>query len=139
MARPKGVKNKPAETAAEFNYEDSDAIYQAVMSKGAIQDEVDLVMSNFDEPIVINKAVSPVGAGVANTLAAAQPSLIYLVEGKVRLDQDGSTPIVADQRRIVNATSADEALAKFVNYFSGMSNPIQRYTVVQAGASETIL
>jgi hypothetical protein len=66
-------------------------------------------------------------------------SSTYLVEGKVRLDQDGNSPVFADQRRIVNAANVDEALSKFVNYFTSMSNPTQRYTVVQAAASETIL
>jgi hypothetical protein len=66
-------------------------------------------------------------------------SSTYLVEGKVRLDQGGDPPVIADQRRIVNAANVDEALSKFVNYFTSMSNANQRYTVVQAGASETIL
>lgn len=135
MARPKGVKNKTAETPTEFNYEDSDALYQTVMSTGAaapIRDEVDLATGGYTAPVQVNvpPSVQP---------ARGQASLLYLVEGKVRLDQDGSTPIVADQRRIVNATSIDDALAKFVNYFSAMSNPVQRYTVVQAAAAEAIL
>lgn len=135
MARPKGVKNKTAETPTEFNYEDSDALYQAVMSRGAevqVRDEVDLATGGYTAPIQVN--VPPPVAPVRG-----QASLLYLVEGKVRLDQDGSPPIVADQRRIVNATSIDDALAKFVNYFSAMSNPVQRYTVVQAAAAEAIL
>ena len=137
MARPKGVKNKTAETPVEFNYEDSDALYQNVMSSGAvapIRDEIDLALSTEAQPVQMNVPVM-----TAPIVAKTAPSLIYLVEGKVRLDQDGSTPIVADQRRIVNAANVDEALSKFVNYFTSMSNPVQRYTVVQAAASETIL
>ena len=135
MARPKSTKNKTAETPTEFNYEDSDALYQTVMSTGAaapIRDEVDLAMDGYTAPVQVNvpTPAAPVQGYV---------SLLYLVEGKVRLDQDGSPPIVADQRRIVNATSIDDALSKFVSYFSAMSNPVQRYTVVQAAAAEAIL
>lgn len=136
MARPKSVKNNPAPAPTEFNYEDSDAIYQSVMSNGAvapIRDEIDLALQA-PEQVVYAQPVTGV-----NPALVQSPSLIYLVEGKVRLDQDGSPPIVSDQRRIVNAANVDEALRKFVNYFTSMSNPIQRYTVVQAGASETIL
>ena len=136
MARPKGVKNKSTDDSVEFNYEDSDALYRHVMSTGAaasgpMRDEIDLALQTA-EPVVYTAAPAP-------AVFAQSPSLIYLVEGKVRLDQDGSPPIVADQRRIVNAANVDEALNKFVNYFVGMSNPIQRYSVVQAAASETIL
>lgn len=137
MARPKGTRNKTADTPTEFNYEDSDALYQNVMSSGAvtpIRDEIDLALSTETQPAQVNVPVM-----TAPNIARPAPSLIYLVEGKVRLDQDGSTPIVADQRRIVNAANVDEALSKFVNYFTSMSNPVQRYTVVQAAASETIL
>jgi hypothetical protein len=140
MARPKGSKNKTEgayEPTAEFNYDDSDVLYQQVMSQGA-------VAPAFEDPA---NAVSEITARhevVAAPTAAAAPTPVatsstFFVEGKVRLDQDGNSPVFADQRRIVNAASADEALSKFVSYFTGMSNASQRYTVVQAGASETIL
>jgi hypothetical protein len=138
MARPKGVKNKTADAPVEFNYEDSDALYQNVMTSGAVapvRDEVDLAMVTHAAQLQVNVPATT----APNVAKVVSPSLIYLVEGKVRLDQDGSTPIVADQRRIVNAANVDEALSKFVNYFTSMSNPVQRYTVVQAAASETIL
>lgn len=134
MARPKGSKNKPAAAPTEFNYEDSDALYQQVMTTGAtapIRDEVDLVVINFDEPPPANITAPP-------GMLPSNAQQIFLVEGKVRLDQDGTTPIVADQRRIVMASNIDEALAKFVKYFTSMSNPVQRYTVVQASGSEAI-
>ena len=57
MARPKGVKNKTAETPTEFNYEDSDALYQAVMSRGAevqVRDEVDLATGGYTAPVQVN-------------------------------------------------------------------------------------
>jgi hypothetical protein len=133
MARPKGSKNTTTEAqqpTSEFNYEDSDALYQQVMSKGAVApalenpaNVVDDITARYDIA-----AVAPVAT-----------SSTFLVEGKVRLDQDGNSPVFADQRRIVNAANVDEALSKFVNYFANMSSATQRYTVVQAAASETIL
>lgn len=138
MARPKGSKNKtvePLQPAAEFNYEDSDALYQQVMSRGA-------VAPAFEDPANVVEDITArydVGAVLAPVVPPIAASTIFLVEGKVRLDQDGNSPVLADQRRIVIAANVDEALSKFVNYFANMSNPTQRYTVVQAGASETIL
>ena len=127
MARPKGSKNKPAQAPAEFNYEDSDALYQHVMTTGATAP----IVINFDEPPAANIDAPP-------GMLPSYSQQIFLVEGKIRLDQDGTTPIVADQRRIVMAGNIDEALAKFVRYFTAMSNPVQRYTVVQASGSEAI-
>jgi hypothetical protein len=68
-------------------------------------------------------------------------SNLYLVEGKVRLQStlDPASSQVADQRRIVNAADADEALQKFIKYYESMSNETHTYSVLQAGASETIL
>lgn len=136
MARPKGSKNKVAEQQpTEFVYEDGDLLYQQVMSSGAVgpSDPIgDVITTGGAE--VVYAAPAPMAP-----VAVPAVSSIYLVEGKVRLDQDGSPPIFSDQRRIVNAGSVDEALQKFMQYFAAMSNPIQQYTVVQAGASETIL
>lgn len=120
MARTKGSKNAADN---EFVYDDSDELYGAVMSGGAV--------------------AAPVAAATSEVQAAAaatpHPNLIFLVEGKVRLDQLGDPAVFSDQRRIVSAANIDEALAKFVAYFESMSNDSQRYTVVQAGGSETIL
>lgn len=68
------------------------------------------------------------------------PARLFLVEGKVKLEStlDNSSQ-VADQRRIVNAADVDDALQKFIKYYENMSNEAQRYSVLQAGASETIL
>ena len=138
MARPKGSKNKTTEAqepTAEFNYEDSDALYQQVMSRGA-------VAPAFEDPATVVEDITArydVATVLAPIAAPVATSSTFLVEGKVRLDQDGNSPVFADQRRIVNAANVDEALSKFINYFTSMSNANQRYTVVQAGASETIL
>jgi len=138
MARPKGSKNKTVAEPkpVEFNYEDSDVLYQQVMSNGAVAHAIEhpanvlddvTARSEFPAPAAV--VVQPINLGSAG---------IFLVEGKVRLDQIAAAPIVAEQRRLVLAGNVDEALAKFSNYFTSMSGPTQRYTIVQAGASETI-
>jgi len=141
MARPKGSRNKTLKTKVEeFNYEDSDSLYQEVMSKGAIAPvfhESTIQAERFESeavasPIITPPVMNPIQSVVSTT------STIFLVEGKVRLDQMGADPIVAEQRRIVLANNIDEALAKFSNYFTSMSGSTQRYTIVQAGASEAI-
>ena len=126
MARPKGTKNK-AETTAEYVYDDADPMYQQVMAGDLIAPGVDDLI---DTATVYHHEVY---------VPAPAPTTLFLVEGKVRLDQEGNAPVVADQRRIVNAANVDEALQKFVNYFVGMSSPSQQYSIVQAAASETIL
>jgi hypothetical protein len=127
MARSRTTKPKTAEPT-EFNYEDDDAVYNQIMTSAVTQYPT-VVYDNPSEGVTMS-----VGQGIAAPL-----NLIYLVEGKVRLDQEGSGPIFSDQRRIVNATNVDEAIQKFVNYFAGMSSPVQRYTVVTVAGSETIL
>jgi len=127
MARPKGTKNK-TETTAEYVYDDADPMYQQVMAGGLIAPGVDAQIDN-----------SVVDTSVVYAVPTSAPTTLFLVEGKVRLDQEGNAPVIADQRRIVNAANVDEALQKFVNYFVGMSSPSQQYSIVQAAASETIL
>lgn len=129
MGRPKANKETTvAQTPPEFDYDSSEELYSKVMSAGATQ---------APEPTISNTVnVDPV---VTTAPPAPQPNLTFLVEGKVRLDQEGANPIFADQRRIVNARNVDEAIQKFMNYFSNMSNHTQRYMVIQVAASETIL
>ena len=138
MARPKSVKNKTAEAPkpAEFNYEDSDSLYQQVMSNGAVAPIIEDPANVLDD-VTARREVPAVNVSLTQPIPLGNPS-IFLVEGKVRLDQSAAAPIVAEQRRLVVANNVDEALAKFSNYFTSMSGPSQRYTIVQAAASETI-
>lgn len=134
MARPrKKIQDQVAAEVVEFNYDDSDALYSQVMTTGA---------SSATAPAwhvpVSAVTVQEVHTSPAPSAPIMQPSTIFLVEGKVRLDQ-ATGPVFSDQRRIVSATDIDAAIQKFMNYFSNMSNPTQRYTVVTASASETIL
>jgi hypothetical protein len=128
MARPK----KNTQERTEFNYEDDDAEYQKTMLSTPQTSSVVYTPETIDTTSLPEISSS--------TPASNQVvSSIYFVEGKIRLDQDGGGPIFSDQRRIVNASNVDEAIQKFANYFVGMSNPVQRYTVVTVAASETIL
>lgn len=132
MGRPK--KNTPEQTSSDFNYQDDDAMYQKIMS-GAPADLKTSSVNHAPEFVATtNVPEVPASAGMVAPLSS-----IYFVEGKIRLDQDGSGAIFSDQRRVVNASNVDEAIQKFVNYFVGMSNPVQRYTVITVAASETIL
>lgn len=129
MARPK----KNIQTPTEFNYEEDDSFYQNIMSSTPTAQPSSLTYTSES----INTTTMPeISAPIAPIPTV---SSIYLVEGKIRLDQDGSGPIFSDQRRIVNASNVDEAIQKFANYFVNMSNPVQRYTIVNVAASETIL
>jgi hypothetical protein len=131
MARPKGSKTKVTPEQKEYVYDDADPMYQQVMAGELIVPGVDNMI---DESVT--EMPGPIFAGYT---PAPIPSTLFLVEGKVRLDQEGDAPVVVNQRRIVNAANVDEALQKFVNYFVGLSSSTQQYSIVQAAASETIL
>lgn len=128
MARPrKNAAPKTEAQPAEYDYSEGDEMYAKVMSQGAVAPQVSEEVFQAEDTLIN----VPAPVAVAST--------IFLVEGKVRLDQEGSAPIFSDQRRIVNAADVDEAIQKFMNYYARMSNPSQRYSVVSAAASETIL
>jgi hypothetical protein len=136
MGRPKKIRDVPQPPAVAedevLNSEREELYYRQIMT-GEIPpppnplDEEALVVSEPESPIV--------------STATVFPTTLFLVEGKVRLQStlDPASSQVADQRRIVNATNVDEALQKFVKYYESMSNEAQTYSVLQAGASETIL
>lgn len=148
MARSKKTKTTEQDTVAaepqEFNYDESEDLYRQVMtgqSHSTSGPEVgDDTVAGLAEapPESVSYAQSQSSPEPAPIPTVAARSTSFLVEGKVRLDQGGNSTF-ADQRRIVVATSVDEALEKFVNYFAKMSGPEAKYTVVQAGASEAIL
>jgi hypothetical protein len=131
MARPKGSKTKVTPEPKEYVYDDADPMYQQVMAGELIVPGVDNMID-----VYVTEMPAPENTGYT---PAPIPSTLFLVEGKVRLDQEGNAPVVVDQRRIVNAANVDEALQKFVNYFVGLSSSTQQYSIVQAAASETIL
>jgi hypothetical protein len=138
MARPKKVQSnipsvtQPSAVAEDevLNSEQEELYYRQVMT-GEIPPPPNPVETVPETMVVEAQASVP---------SVVVPARLFLVEGKVKLEStlDNSSQ-VADQRRIVNATDVDEALQKFVKYYENMSNEAQTYSVLQAGASETIL
>ena len=136
MARPKKIRDVPQPPAVAedevLNSAREELYYRQVMTgeipppPNPLEEEAPVV-SDPEPPVVPTRLV------FATTL--------FLVEGKVRLQStlDPASSQIADQRRIVNAADADEALQKFIKYYEDMSNEAQTYSVLQAGASETIL
>lgn len=148
MPRPKGSKNKPKEQEiVEFDYEKlDDAVYSSLMSTPhAKSAEPETITINMPPPTAENMVytgpVIPVQSmtfGEVNMKADSNLEL-FSIEGRVRLDQIGAEePIFSDQKRLVWASSFDEAVAKFSNYFKGLSTYNQRYSVVHAGGTEAI-
>jgi hypothetical protein len=138
MQKPTKTKSKTttAEESVEFDYEiaGSDEIYNQIMN----------TEQSFTTPI--NPSVREMPAMATETyynnpelIMSDKAQLLYLIEGRVRMDQMGSSePIFSDQRRLVWAYTFEEAVGKFTNYFAGISTTSQRYTVVGAGGSESI-
>jgi hypothetical protein len=137
----KPIKNKSKTTTIEepieFDYEiaGSDEIYNQIMN----------TEQSFTTPI--NPSVREMPQPQATETFYNNPELImsdkaqllYLIEGRVRMDQIGSSESVfSDQKRLVWAYAFEEAIGKFTNYFAGISTTSQRYTVVSAGGSESI-
>lgn len=142
MARTKGSRNKTetsVEEVQEFEYDQNEQLYQQLMTGEVIP--VNPEQNEVNQPTMDSTPTTTVQTPTSVFVQAVTsgPSALFLVEGKVRLDRVGDATIVADQRRIVNAQNVDDALEKFVNYFTSMSNGDQSYSIVQAAASETIL
>lgn len=141
MPRPKGSKNKPKnEQPVEFDYEKfgDDSAYASLMTtphqNQPMQEEPWTMTTTVDSASprqeIDYTSIPKQSAGEQN---------IFLIEGRVRLDQLGAEePIVSDQKRIVIARDFDDAVSKFVTYFRGLSNNNQRYNVVSVGGSEAI-
>ena len=139
MPRPHGSKNKPKTTSAEpveFDYETfgDDDTYNQIMN----------TEQSFTTPINPSVREMPVTATETyynnpELIMSDKAQLLYLIEGRVRMDQMGSSePIFSDQKRLVWAYTFEEAVGKFTSYFAGISTVSQRYTVVGAGGSESI-
>ena len=148
MARPKGSKNKPKEQeVVEFDYDRmDDAAYSSLMStphanpaeSGTIT--INIPPPNAETMVYTSPAIplQPVSFGEVNMKTDSNLEL-FSIEGRVRLDQVGvEEPIFSDQKRLVWASSFDEAVGKFSNYFKGLSTYNQRYSVVHAGGTEAI-
>jgi hypothetical protein len=137
MPRPKGSKNKPkTDQPVEFDYEKfgDDSAYASLMTTPHQNQPMQ------EEPWTMTENITTqMDAVRAPPVRNTNEQNIFLIEGRVRLDQLGAEePIVSDQKRIVIARDFDDAVSKFVTYFRGLSNNNQRYNVVSVGGSEAI-
>jgi hypothetical protein len=140
MPRPHGSKNKPKDTTSyepiEFDYEtfgNNDDTYNQIMN-------TEQSFTTSTNPSVREMPVATeTFYNNPELIMSDKAQLLYLIEGRVRMDQMGSSePVFSDQKRLVWAYSFEEAVGKFTNYFAGISTTSQRYTVVGAGGSESI-
>jgi len=129
------LKTTIAEEPIEFDYEiaGSDEIYNQIMN----------TEQSFTTPINPSVREMPQATETfynnPELIMSDKAQLLYLIEGRVRMDQIGSSePVFSDQKRLVWAYAFEEAVGKFTNYFAGISTTSQRYTVVGAGGSESI-
>jgi len=137
MARPKGIKNKAvvareevAPPAVEFNYENDDVKFDSTYQmapQGYRADPASFVNQQF-----LQESVAP--SGITNE------ARLFLVEGEVQLSSraPGKGAMIAKQMRLVQANSDDEAIQKYVNYFTALSDQQSVYMVISAAAMETI-
>ena len=141
MARPKGSSNKTkTEKPVEFDYEEeaersNSAPLQLSISQAPSDSLSDRLEFDYSED---EGAPMPVQI---QTTYAQQPSVmpnLFLINGRVRMERAGSAPIEAEQQRIVYASNFVEAVAKYNAYFTSLSSPGERYTVIGAGGSEAI-
>lgn len=139
MPRPKGSKNKPKEAQpVEFNYEEeADQAYAAAMTPTAQTQQPVRVEFDYTEDEGA-PMVAAVQAGAAPRPMFDTSANMFLINGRVRLDRAGQDPVVAEQQRLVYAHNFNEAVMKYTAYFTSLSNPNERYTVIGAGGSEAI-
>lgn len=145
MARPKGSKNKSTverEEPKEFDYERDDASID-----GSYQTSLTIPTGVAAEPWTMTEVVELVesqqrGAPmpVYSPMTAAVGAGLFLVEGDVQLSsrEPGRGSMVAKQTRLVSANNDNEAIQKYSNYFSGLSDSNSVYAVIRAAAMETI-
>lgn len=139
MPRPKGSKNKNTlerEQPKEFDYERDDVLfdnsYQQVASTSnppaeSWTLEASPSMSSFTTDTLPFDRIVPT-------------ETLYLVEGEVQMQprEPGRGSMVAKQFRLVSASSDEQAVGKFSEYFRSLSDSSSVYTVLRAAAMETI-
>lgn len=141
MARPKGSSNKSkTEKPIEFDYGEEAERSNFAPSHLSISQAPSDSLSNRVEFDYSEDEGAPMPVQIQTTYAQ-QPSVmpnLFLINGRVRMERAGSAPIEADQQRIVYASNFVEAVAKYNAYFTSLSSPGERYTVIGAGGSEAI-
>ena len=140
MPRPKGSKNKSTieQQPREFDYERDDAFFDSNHQQ----------LVDTSNPPVESWTLesSPPPPSMSSFVTDALPSdripipTLYLVEGEVQMQprEPGRGSMVAKQFRIVHASSEDQAVRKFSNYFRELSDSSGVYTVLRAAAMEAI-
>lgn len=141
MARPKGSSNKSkTEKPIEFDYgEEAERSNSAPLQLSISQAPSDSLSSRVEFDYSEDEG-APMPVQIQTTYAQ-QPSVmpnLFLINGRVRMERAGSAPIEADQQRIVYASNFVEAVAKYNAYFTSLSSPGERYSVIGAGGSEAI-
>ena len=140
--RPKGSKNKsslvkeqnaPSVPLKVFDYDRDDAGFdnnyrEVPLNTGYVQSN--LAVSNDSFPQVIDQEY------VRDHM---MPTL-YLVEGEVHMSstQQGRGSISSKQFRLVSASTEQDAVRKYTNYFASLNDDASTYTVVRAAAMEPI-
>lgn len=140
MPRPKGSKNKTTierEQPKEFDYERDDVLYD-----NSYQQVVDTSNQQPVESWTLESS-PPMSSFATDTLPfdrIVPTETLYLVEGEVQMQprEPGRGSMVAKQFRIVSASSEEQAVGKFSEYFRSLSDSSSVYTVLRAAAMETI-
>ena len=141
MARPKGSSNKSkTEKLVEFDYceeteQSNSAPPQLSISQAPSNNLSGRVEFDYSED---EGAPMPIQSQTTYPLQPSVMPNLFLINGRVRMERAGSAPIEAEQQRIVYASNFIEATAKYNAYFTSLSSPGERYTVIGAGGSEAI-
>jgi hypothetical protein len=152
MPRPKGSKNKSiAEVDAaprEFDYERDDVMidnsYQTIERTTVKNERPAWTLSTQDAALLVPPS-EPLPSPILTSQVQRSDALIgqpklYLVEGEVQMSprEPGRGSVVAKQFRLVLAIHETEAVEKYSNYFSGLSDKEAVYSTLRAAAMETI-
>lgn len=140
MPRPKGSKNKSniTEEPKEFDYERDDGMfdtsYKHVSTGVGPQTQNNWTL----EETMVDDSANPVNIVRQNDNGISV--VLFLVEGEVQMQprEPGRGSLVAKQFRLVYASSDQEAVNKFSNYFRSLSDASSVYTVLRAAAMETL-
>jgi hypothetical protein len=150
MPRPKGSKNKSITEVdvapREFDYERDDVMidnsYQTIERTTVKNDQPAWTLSTQDAALLVplsEPLPSPILTS-PNRDGTSMKSKLYLVEGEVQMSprESGRGSVVAKQFRLVQAIHETEAVEKYSNYFSGLSDREAVYSTLRAAAMETI-
>lgn len=144
MPRPKGSKNKSTlereqEQPVEFDYDRDDGRFDMNYNPLSTTGSSTYASDVFVQPQE-TFAVDPRSVPSTSQYNEPKTRKMFLVEGEVQLNPTtpGRGAVVAKQFRLVMALDDNEAIAKYISYFMGLSDSESRYAVLSAAAMETI-